>query len=272
MFTSTMTYEEIYQAISDEMHDVYDHYEKVVKPKMDRFLKTRNRFPARMSIEWQHPNTHNTYHYYVQSNRKAQWKNPFMSILCEYERNYGKELLIVIPNLQKKELLLHVFTSHFYKRYGERFMNGETDYYRIVSQYLIRNTKSASMGKECVSLREQQEEVPGYDKEAMLTLDGLGLGLRSKNRNIIIYKTFISFDKLHDSQFHKVWPIFLYFVCGLAIESSPKNKLIINDIYEAGAREIHQLGDDNSITKEEKCKLVDKVYGQTYIELAKYIP
>ena len=36
MFLSTMTYEEIYQAISKEMHDVFDHYQKVVKPKVDR--------------------------------------------------------------------------------------------------------------------------------------------------------------------------------------------------------------------------------------------
>lgn len=30
MFLSTMTYEEIYEAISKEMHDVFAHYQKIV--------------------------------------------------------------------------------------------------------------------------------------------------------------------------------------------------------------------------------------------------
>ena len=39
MFTSTMTYEEIYQIINKEIIDVHAHYQKVIKPKVERALK-----------------------------------------------------------------------------------------------------------------------------------------------------------------------------------------------------------------------------------------
>ena len=147
-----MTYEEVYQSISKEMHDVFAHYQSVVKTKVDRTLKTATNFPKRITIDWKHPKSLNTYTYYIQSNRRSQWDNPFMSVFCEYEGKSGKELLIAIPNPYKKELLLHVFRSHFYERYGERFLQGEKDYRRAVAKYFMRNTNAASMGKELVSL------------------------------------------------------------------------------------------------------------------------
>lgn len=271
MILSTMTYEEIYRAISNEMPNVFAHFAKVEKPKVDRILKKATRFPQRISIEWTHPKSRNTYSYYIQSNRRSQWDNPFMRVCCEYEGKSGKELLIVVPNPHKKELLLQVFRSHFYERYGERFLKGETDYRRIVAQYLIRNTKTRPMGKDCVSLKEQQEEVPGFLKESMLSIDGLGLGLKNEQGNIIIYRTFVGLDQLFEEQFKNVWPIYLYFVCSMAIEDSPKDAVQINRIYEGGAAKIHQLADDNSLAKTEKYHLIYEEYKKTYQELVQYI-
>lgn len=266
-----MTYEEIYQAISSEMTDVFAHFHNVERPKVDRTLKKATLFPKRISISWTHPKSRNTYTYYIQSNRPSQWNNPFMKVCCEYEGKEGKELLIVVPNPPQTGFLLQVFRSHFYERYGERFMNGETDYRRIVAQYMIRNTKAAAMGSECVSIKEQQEDVPGYTKDAMLTLDGLGLGWRSKDGNIVVYRTFVCFDQLFDQQYHKVWPIYLYFVAKLAIDDSPKFAVVINSIYEDGAAKIHQLADDNSLTETDKCQRIFEEYEQTYQNLVKYI-
>ena len=127
------------------------------------------------------------------------------------------------------------------------------------------------MGKELVSLNEQQTEVPGYTKESMLTIDGLGLGLRSNSGSIVVYRTFVSFDMLFDNQYRKIWPIYLYFVCGLAIEASPKEGELINSIYEAGAKKMHQFADDSNLSEEEKCKLIYQEYEQTYQNLVKYI-
>ena len=271
MFLSTMTYEEIYRAISNEMPDVFDHYQKVVKPKVDRALKTATNFPKRITLDWKHPKSRNTYTYYIQSNRRSQWDNPFMSVFCEYDGKNGKEILAVVPDLYKKELLLSIFTQHFYEQYGARFLKEDSDYYRIVAKYIMRNTKAASMGKELVSLNEQQTEVPGYTKESMLTIDGLGLGLRSNSGSIVVYRTFVSFDMLFDNQYRKIWPIYLYFVCGLAIEASPKEGELINSIYEAGAKKMHQFADDSNLSEEEKCKLIYQEYEQTYQNLVKYI-
>lgn len=271
MFISTMTYEEIYQAISMEMPDIFAHFHKIEKPKVDRALKKATQFPKRISIDWTHPKSRNTYTYYIQSNRPSQWNNPFMRVCCEYEGKYGKELLIVVPNLYKKELQLQVFRSHFYKQYGERFLNGEKDYHRIVALYLLRNTNAASLGKECVSLNEQQEEEPCYTKESMLTIDGLGLGLRSNDGNIVVYRTFVCFDQLFDKQFEKIWSIYLYFVAKLAIDDSPKHAVVINGIYEEGATKMRQLADDKNIAGMEKWNHIYEVYEQTYQKLVRYI-
>ena len=271
MFLPTMTYEEIYQAISKEMSEVFGHYQKIVKPKVDRTLKTATIFPKRITIDWEHPKSRNIYTYYIQSNRRAQWDNPFMSVFCEYDGKKGKELLAVVPNPYKNELLLNIFTQHFYEQYAARFLKEDNDYYQIVATYIMRNTKAASMGKELVSLNEQQTEVPGYTKESMLTIDGLGLGLRSNSGNIVVYRTFVCFDMLFENQYRKIWPIYLYFVCGLAIEASPKEGGLINGIYEKGANKMHQLADATNLTEDEKYKLIYQEYEQTYINLVKYI-
>lgn len=271
MIISTMTYEQIYQAISNEMPDVFGHFHNVERPKVERVLKKATLFPKRISIEWTHPKSRNTYTYYIQSNRRSQWDNPFMRVCCEYEGKNGKELLIVVPKPSQRGILMQVFRSHFYERYGERFLNGENDYRKIIAQYLIRNTQAASMGKECVSIKEQQEDEPGYTKDAMLTIDGLGLGLRSNYGNVVIYRTFVCFDQLFDQQYEKVWPNYLYFVAKLAIDDSPKFAEQINSIYEKGAAKIHQLADDNSLTEKDKCQLVFKEYEETYQKLVRYI-
>lgn len=271
MFLSTMTYEEIYQAISDEMPDVFAHYHKVEKPKIDRALKKATHFPRRITIDWKHPKSRNTYTYYIQSNRPAQWSNPFMSVFCSRDVRKGKELFVIVPNLYKKELFLNIFTQHFYEQYAARFLKEDKDYYRIVATYLMRNTKAASMGKELVSINEQQTEVSGFKKESMLTIDGLGLGIRSNNGTIVIYRTFVSFDLLFDNQYQKIWPIYLYFVCSLAIETSPKEGVLINSIYEEGAAKMHQLSENENLSDKEKVKLIYQEYEQTYMKLVKYI-
>lgn len=266
-----MTYEEIYQAISKEMTDVFTHYEKVVKPKVDRTLKKATIFPKRVTINWKHPKSRNTYIYYIQSNRRGQWNNPFMSVFSEYDGEYGKELLVIVPNPYKKELLLNVFIQHFYEQYAARFLKENNDYYHIVATYLMRNTRSASMGKDLVSLNEQQTTVPNYTKESMLTIDGLGLGLKSNRGHIVVYKTFVSFDMLFGNQYQKIWPIYLYFVCSLAIEASPKEGQLINSLYEEGAKKIQQIADEENLSKEEKSKLIYQEYERTYLRLVKYI-
>lgn len=271
MLLSTMTYEEIYHAISNEMPDVFAHYQKTVKSKVDRTLKKATNFPKRITIEWKHPQSHNKYTYYIQSNRRAQWDNPFMTIFCNRDVKKGKELFIVIPNPMRRELLLQVFTKHFYDRYGERFLNDTTDYCKSVAQYVMRNTDAESMGEECVSENELQNDIPGYQHESMLTIDGLGEGLRNKEGNIIIYRTFVSFDTLFKKQFERIWAKYLYCVCKWAMINSPKDRFTLNNIYEGGASRIHQIADDTTLPEEEKRQQIYQEYEQTYQKLVKYI-
>ena len=265
-----MTYEEIYRAIEKDMPDVFAHYHKVIKSKVDRRLKTAIRFPQRISINWTHPKSRNTCSYFIQSNRRSQWDNPFMSVCYEHEVKKGRELLIVVPTTYKKGLLLNVFTSHFYEQYGKRFLNGKTDIRSIVAQYLIRNTAAAALGPECVSLKEQQEAVPGFTKESMLTLDGIGLGLRSFDGNIVVYRTFVSFDQLFEKQYEKVWPNYLYFVCLLVQADSPRHIAHINEIYETWASKMHQLADDTTMSEDDKRTLIYDEFKETYQKLIQH--
>ena len=271
MLLPAMTYEEIYQAISKEMPEVFGHYQKIVKSKVDRALKTATNFPKRITINWEHPKSRNTYTYYIQSNRRAQWSNPFMTVFCSRDVKKGKELFIVVPNPMRKELLLQVFTKHFYDRYGERFLNDTTDYYKSVAQFVIRNTDAESMGEECVSENELKIDIPGYKHESMLTIDGLCEGLRNEQGNIIIYRTFVSFDLLFKKQYERVWARYLYCVCKWAMINSPKDRFTLNSIYEEGSARIHQIANDTIMPEEEKRQQIYKEYEQTYQKLIKYI-
>lgn len=197
--------------------------------------------------------------------------HPIVRVCCEFEGKGGKDLLIIVPNPPKRELLLHVFRSHFYKRYGERYLNGEKDYRKVVTQYLIRNTRERSLGPECVSIREQQEDELGYTKESMLTMDGLGLGLRSNDKNIIVHRTFVCFDQLFKEQFEKVWPNYLNFVCGLAIDDFPNYAAQIMDIYNKGITKMQQIASDYTISDEDKCHNTYDVYKETCQKLKQYI-
>lgn len=271
MFTSTMTYEEIYQIIYKEVLDVYDHYQKVVEPKAKRELKKAIKFPKRITFNWKHPKTLNTYTYYIQSNRRSQWDNPFLTVFSEYEGKNGKELLCIAPHPNKTEFLLNVYSSHFFKRYRERVLKEDTDYYQTIAIYLMRNSRTEFLGKDYVSNKEQLIELPGFSQEAMLTVDGLGLGWKNDTGTIVIYKTFLGIDQLHDDQLKKVWIEHLSFFLSLAKESSPRYKHSINNLLIELTENIRILTDDSLLSKEEKNDCIFHEYEKTYQKLNSYL-
>lgn len=271
MFTSTMTYEEIYQIINKEIFDVHDHYQKVVEPKAKRELKKAIKFPKRITFNWKHPKTLNTYTYYIQSNRRSQWDNPFLTVFSENEGKNGKELLCIAPHPNKTEFLLNVYSSHFFKRYRERVLKEDTDYYQTIAIYLMRNSRTEFLGNDYVSNKEQLTELPGFSHESMLTVDGLGLGLRNNNQNIIIYKTFVGIDQLYDDQLIKVWCEHLPFFFALARERSQKYKFIIDNLLKELTENILQIFTDSHTSKEEKYKLIFQEYENVYIKLNPYL-
>ena len=273
MFTSTMTYEEIYKKINEEIIEVQNHYQKVLEPKVNRELKKASKFPKRITHEWRHPKSQNLYIHYIQSNYRSQWDNPFRTVLCEYEGKDGKELLCIHPNPDRNGFVLNIFRSHFFKRYRERVLKEDVDYYQTIAIYIMRNSKVMYLGKDYVSYKEQQIELPGFSQESMLSFDGLGLGLKNHTGNIVIYKTFVGIDQLHDDQLIKVWLEHLTFFFAIAIDHSPKYKKAIDNLLIELAENIHRIliTDDLSISKEEKYNLIFQEYDKIYTKLEPYI-
>ena len=266
-----MTYEEIYQIIYNEVFDVYDHYQKVVEPKTRRSLKKATIFPKRISFEWRHPISCNTYTYYIQSNRPSQWDNPFMTVFCEYEGKNGKELLCISPHPNRMKFLLNVYSLHFFTRYKERVLKEDFDYYQTIAIYIMRNSRVEFLGKDYVSNKEQLIELPGFSHEAMLTVDGLGLGLKNNTGTIVIYKTFVGIDQLYDDQLIKVWCEHLPFFFALARERSQKYKFIIDNLLKELTENILRIFTDSHTSEEEKYKLIFQEYKNVYIKLNPYL-
>ena len=135
----------------------------------------------------------------------------------------------------------------------------------------MRNSRTEFLGKDYVSNKEQLIELPGFSQEAMLTVDGLGLGWKNDTGTIVIYKTFLSIDQLHDDQLKKVWIEHLSFFLSLAKESSPKYKHSINNLLLELTENIRILTDDSLLSKEEKYDCIFHEYEKTYQKLNSYL-
>ena len=114
--------------------------------------------------------------------------------------------------------------------------------------------------------------MPGFSQEAMLTVDGLGLGWKNDTGTIVIYKTFLGIDQLHNDQLIKVWLEHLPFFFALARDRLPKYKHTIDNLLlELIGNILRILTDDSLLSKEEKYNCISHEYEKTYQKLNSYL-
>lgn len=278
MLLSTMTYEEIYREIRNDFRDVLDYYKKAVEPKVCKSAQKALRYPWYKFDLYIHPQSHNKYFYFSIVKKHSLWNKPVPTVFCEYEGQYGKEIITAAiwkdRRTFKPVLMISVFQAHFFKRYQERFIKKDELEVDKIPIFLARNGGALQISSEAVSTKELLKDEPGYNNAALLNLDGLCLGKVSiENPNIYIYKTFLPFDELHSVQNEKVLPEYIRMLATQACEDYPQCSKTINDTYmEAAIKFRDILLGDNQMTHEERFHKYLQEYSKVCHELyEKYI-
>ena len=93
MILSTMRYEEIYREIKNDFRDVLDNYKNTIEPKVCKLAQKSPKYPWYKFDLYIHPKSHNKYFYFSIVKKHSLWKEPVPTVFCEYEGQYGKEII-----------------------------------------------------------------------------------------------------------------------------------------------------------------------------------
>lgn len=267
-----MTYEQIHREISHDFRDVLNYYKRNLASKVSKLALKSPFYPFRRLEFYTHPISKNQYTYLCIVNKHSLWEDPEVVVICEFEGNFGKEIITVAvgndPMTGRKILYTSVFQAHFFKRYFERFIKDDRSERDKIAIFLARNAGALPLGKEAVSANEKED--PGYTNVALLNLDGLCLGKRSvENHGIIIYKTFVPLNELFMPQYQKVLPQYMQMVFTRACMDNPQCGKTLEKIAADGAAKCNELLP--FLNNEEKLKEYFQRYQDMCQALGKYI-
>ena len=187
------------------------------------------------------------------------------------------EIITIAPKkdilTQQYNLCMCVFNAHFFKRYYERFLKEEMLEREKIAIFLIRNSGALELGSDLVSIKELEKDDVGLLNTSLLNLDGLCLGKKSnENRNIIIYKTFVSLSELYQKQYERVMREYIRMIAMQGCMDNPHLSKSINQLYMSAAQQLHDiLLGKNEMTNEERIQKYLEEYNNACEALSKYI-
>lgn len=277
MLLYTMTYEQIYHEIKREFREVKAYYDVQIKAIVSKSALKAKRYPLITQHSYTHPQSKNKYSYLSIVKKRSLRDNPEVTVYCEYEGKYGKEIITIAPKkdilTQQYNLCMCVFNAHFFKRYYERFLKEEMLEREKIAIFLIRNSGALELGSDLVSIKELEKDDVGLLNTSLLNLDGLCLGKKSnENRNIIIYKTFVSLSELYQKQYERVMREYIRMIAMQGCMDNPHLSKSINQLYMSAAQQLHDiLLGKNEITNEERIQKYLEEYNKACENLSKYI-
>lgn len=277
MLLSTMTYEQIYHEIKREFREVRAYYDVQIKAIVSKSALKAKRYPLITQHSYTHPQSKNKYSYLSIVKKRSLRDNPEVTVYCEYEGKKGKEIITIAPKkdilTQQYNLCMCVFNAHFFKRYYERFLKEEMLERERIAIFLIRNSGALELGSDLVSIKELEKDDVGLLNTSLLNLDGLCLGKKSnENRNIIIYKTFVSLSELYQKQYERVLREYIRMIAMQGCMDNPHLSKSINQLYMSAAQQLHDiLLGKNEMTNEERIQKYLEEYNNACEALSKYI-
>lgn len=140
-------------------------------------------------------------HSYITSPRKNKWiilwearnrKNvgddSLISFVCYQETPHGR--YAYMPTWANKKLILIIYPPHFFSRFAER-MNMDLSGVELIKRYFEKNN---SYAYEFGTADDSRQQIYGS------SLEGIALGLRNTEHDIILFKTFITYDMSKGAQ------------------------------------------------------------------------
>lgn len=132
MILPSMTWKEMYDALVRDEHKVQIRIDKIY-PKAVKFFKKSRSFPAWYIDEYKIPATNNQYNIFFYAGDATEIENPQYSSFCIFfdgnQRFVIRWMKMGYKHTPKSEVVMlpqiHVYTSHFFNRYNERFLQRE---------------------------------------------------------------------------------------------------------------------------------------------------
>lgn len=277
MLLSTMSYEEIYHEMKKEFRDMKAYYDVRIKAAVSKSALKAKRYPLVTQHSYIHPQSKNKYSYISIVKKRSLRDNPEVTVYCEYEGKYGKEIITIAPSKDRTTfqpvLLICIYEAHFFKRYFERFLKGITEEHNKIKTFFIRNAGGYDIGSTSVSINELLKDDSEHLDSAWLNLDGLCLGkIYNENRNIIIYKTFISLSELHPKQLERVLHEYITMIAKRGYMDNPQCEKSIEEIYTNAIRRFRDiLQGESHMTDKERFQLYLQEYNNACDNLRKFI-
>lgn len=275
MFTSTMTYDEIYREIKNDSPELFATIEKKL-PEFRKYAKRASGAYGRI-YAWKHPQSQNNYTYFFHIKRHSDWdKTPRLIIYTEYNNQVGKMTITVMrdPN---GNIRIGIFKPHFFTRYNERNLSQYEEFNAdtkrdIKISFLLRTSTTLSLGDKLASIREQEKDEPDFINDALLTPEGLlQCKIYKKNPNIVLFKTFLSIQDLYEKQYEEVLQNAIHVFYLRALNDSPRFKKSIDALYLSGIDELNRLLLDPALPEDEKQDIRMKRFGEIIDDFYKYI-
>lgn len=185
MIIDTMTDVEIYQEVRSEYDNIISYMDKIT-PKYRRPIIKSTKFPMYFTpVEYKSPKG-NKYILFFEARTKKDYDGRLLfTIICVYNKNGGLNVMMFDKPSQRN---IMIYSPHLFSRYRTRFLKEETLSSLDVIKRFFKINPTAM-----VNLTEG-DEFAGTCNEGAL------FGKFIDEGKITIFKTFVSFDMLFNSQ------------------------------------------------------------------------
>lgn len=180
MITETMSDTEIHIEAKADRYELHNYMERIIQ-RYRHTIITSHRFPIYFPPITYTSDRKNKYLIFFEARCKKDWSNLLYTIVCLYDNN-GIYAMTFSESFDK----LYLYPPHFFSRYRTRFLKDE-------------NIPTLDVIKRFFKINPTTQMEDGDNNEIYGTCnEGAVFGKREDNR--IIYKTFVSFDMLFESQ------------------------------------------------------------------------
>lgn len=191
-----MTYKEVVDAIDRELELIVPKIEEA-KRRFESLVKKARRYPVERHLQIE-SRYKTTFHVIFRALKRSSWDNPVLLIYVPFFRSDGMYVAYVSKSRHKTV----IFTSHFFTRYRERILGGDTTTPtpEMVKQFLASNfdmllTEATENFVKKVDRYEQECKGTPF---ACVMPQGCGFG--ELDGDAVIVRTIISNDMLRDGQ------------------------------------------------------------------------
>lgn len=221
MILPSMTFKEMYDALNADARKVQIRIDKILPKAIRQFKKSRT-FPAMYVDQYRIPSTNNEYILFFYAGNVSEAEQPryssFNIFYSDRQRFVIRGMKMGYQHTPKSDLVMlpqiHVYTSHFFQRYNERFLHREElSPNEIAGLFFVRNKQMAQI-KLNEAINKRFEEYGEYNCGVRVD-DGFCFtqtALEGKESNdgisehdivdamVFIYATYVNESMMNDTQ------------------------------------------------------------------------